>query len=183
MDKRRSLKLCSAVGAAAILAFAALPAMAQDSKSAAAAKELQQILSSKKMDSVAARDPEAADTFMAVLAVPSQLMVVSAKYSEPSLLNERLVQLKYMDVYMDLNRASIPESRYFITDFGADGLRAKKAKKDDPFDSREVAGKQFNFDGNWREDKMSEAEYMKIYAESDEQYARILSVLLEQAKK
>lgn len=179
---RQSLTLVRVIVAAA-LAATALPAFAQDAKSSASAKELAQLLASKKMDAIAARDPNAADTFIAALAFPSQLIVVSAKYASPPLLNEKLAQGNYRDVYVDLNSASIQESRYFVTDLGADGLRAKKAKKDDPNDMRETAGKTFQFDGSWREDKMSEADYMKAFAETDEQYARMLSVLLSQAKK
>jgi hypothetical protein len=39
------------------------------------------------------------------------------------------------------------------------------------------------FDGNWREDKMSEADYMKLFAETDEHYARMVAALLGEAKK
>lgn len=173
----------SLFGGAVMTALMAMPALAQDSKSAAGAKELAQLLSSKKLDAIAVRDPNAADTFIAALAFPGQIIVVSAKYAAPPLLNEKLARREYRDVYIELNSASIPESRMFVTDLGADGLKAKKAKKEDPFDIREAGGKPFNFDGNWREDKISEAEYMKVFAETDEQYARMVSVLLGEAKK
>lgn len=178
----RGTPLCSSLVVAAVLA-AASPAGAQDGKSAAGAKELAQVLSAKKMDSVAARDPNAADTFIAALTFPGQIILITAKYPAPPLLNEKLAQNNHRDVYIELNSASVPESRLIITDLGADGLRPKKAKRDDPFDSRDLAGKTLAFDGNWREDKMSEADYMKAYAESDEQYARLLSVLVAAAKK
>jgi hypothetical protein len=179
-----SLTLARSIALAAGLAGAlTVPAAAQDSKSSTGAKELATLLASKKMDAIAARDPNAADTFLAALAFPNQLIVVSAKYSAPPLLNEKIAQGNYRDVYIELNSASVQESRYFITDLGADGLRAKKAKRDDPFDVRDQAGKPFNFDGNWREDKISEAEYMKVFAESDERYSQMLAVLLGQAKK
>jgi hypothetical protein len=173
----------SLFGGVVITALIATPALAQDSKSAAGAKELAQLLSAKKLDAIAVRDPNAADTFIAALAFPSQLIVVSAKYAAPPLLNEKLARNEYRDVYIDLNSASILESRMIVTDLNADGLRAKKAKRDDPVDGREAAGKSFNFDGNWREDKMSEADYMKIFAETDEHYARMVSVLLGEVKK
>ena len=173
----------SLFGGVMMAALLAMPALAQDSKSAAGAKELSQLLSAKKLDAIAVRDPGAADTFIAALAFPGQLIVVSAKYAAPPLLNEKLARREYRDVYIELNSASLPESRVFVTDLGADGLKAKKAKKDDPFDTREAAGKAFKFDGNWREDKMSEADYMKIFAETDEHYTRMVSALLGEAKK
>lgn len=173
----------SLVVALAALAATAQPALAQEPKSAAAAKELAQLLAGKKMDAVAVRAPDSPDTFLAALVFPAQLIVVSAKYPAPPLLNEKLARREYRDVYIELNSASVLDSRFFITDIGADGLRPKRAKKDEPFDVRDAAGKPFNFDGNWREDKMSEADYMKVHAETDDRYAQILAALLGEAKK
>ncbi len=170
-------------GGVMMTALMAAPTLAQEGKSAAGAKELAQVLAAKKLDAIAVRDPNAPDTFIAALAFPSQLIVISAKYAAPPLLNERLARREYRDVYIELNSASLLDSRMIVTDLNADGLRAKKAKREDPLDSREAAGKAFNFDGNWREDKMSEADYMKIFAETDEHYTRILSALLGEAKK
>jgi len=170
-------------GGVMMAALMASPALAQDAKSAAGARELAQVLSAKKLDAIAVRDPNSPDTFIAALAFPSQLIVISAKYPAPPLLNERLARSEYRDVYIELNSASVLDSRMIVTDLNADGLRAKRAKRDDPLDSREAAGKAFNFDGNWREDKMSEADYMKIFAETDEHYSRMVAVLLGQAKK
>ncbi len=164
-------------------ALMALPAQAQDSKSSAGAKELGQLLAAKKLDAIAVRDPDAPDVFFAALAFPTQIIVVSAKYSAPPLLNEKLARREYRDVYIELNSASVLESRMIVTDLGVDGLKAKKAKRDDPFDMRDAGGKPFSFDGNWREDKMSEADYMKIFSETDEHYARIVTALLSEVKK
>jgi hypothetical protein len=181
---RRLVQLSSSlVVALAVVSATALPAHAQEPKSAAAAKELALLLAGKKMDAVAVRAPGSTDEFLAALAFPGQLIVVSAKYAAPPLLNEKLARSEYRDVYIELNSASVPDSRFFITDIGADGLRPKRAKRDDPFDVRDAAGKPFNFDGNWREDKMSEADYMKVHAETDERYTQILTALLGEAKK
>lgn len=165
------------------LVLLTVPASAQEPKSSASAKALSEALAGKKLDAIAVRAPDSADTFLAALAFPGQLIVISAKYTAPPLLNERLVRREYRDVYIELNSASVLESRLIVTDLGGDGLRAKRAKRDDPFDSRELGGKAFAFDGNWREDKLSEAEYMKVHAETDEQYVRILDALLAEAKK
>lgn len=167
----------------AVVAGTGSSARAQEPKSSASAKELAQLLAGKKMDAVAVRAPGSSDTFLAALAFPSQLIVVSAKYAAPPLLNEKLARREYRDVYIELNSASVLDTRHIITDIGADGLRAKKAKKDDVADSRELGGKPFILDGNWREDKMSETDYMKIHAETDDAYAVILAALLGEAKK
>ena len=39
------------------------------------------------------------------------------------------------------------------------------------------------FDGNWREDKMSEADYMKAHAEADAAYAKAIQALIDEIKK
>jgi hypothetical protein len=158
-------------------------AWAQDAKSTAGARELADLLAQKKLDAIAARDPVAPDAFVAALHFPGQLMVISARYSAPALLNERLVKKQYRDVYIELNAASAVESRVFVTDIGADGLQVRPAKRDGPIDMRDAAGKAFRFDGNWREDKMSEADYMKLHTEADELYAKAVALLATEAKK
>ena len=178
------MRQVSVWASAAILAVAvAAPAAAQDSKSAAGATELAQVLGSKKLDAIAARDPSAPDLFVAALHFPGQLMIISAKYAAPPLLTEKLAQRQYRDVYIELNAASIAESRVFVTDINADGLRPRREGRDGPVDIRDAGGKSMRFDGNWREDKMSEADYMKAFTEADEHYARALGVLVAAAKK
>lgn len=168
----------------AVVLSAAAPVRAQDSKSAAPARALTDALVAKKMDAVAARLPDAPDTFVAALTFPGQIILISAKYAAPPLLNEKLAQNNHRDVYVELNSASVPETRFIVTDLGADGLKAKKANKNDlAVDTRDLAGKSIRFDGNWREDKMSEAEYMKAFSEADEQYAKLLAVLVAAAQK
>ena len=39
------------------------------------------------------------------------------------------------------------------------------------------------FDGSWREDKMSEADYMKAHAEADTAYAKAIQALIQELKK
>ena len=141
------------------------------------------MLVEKKLDAIAAKDPAAPDAFVAALYFPGQLMVMSARYPAPALLNERLARREYRDVYIELNAASVLETRVFVTDIGADGLQVKPGKRDGPIDIRDAAGKAFRFDGNWREDKMSEADYMKLHGEADELYAKVVVLLSSEAKK
>ena len=89
---------------------------------------------------------------------------------------------EFRDVYIDLNSASIPESRVMITDGGADGLRAKR-EPNQPFDTHDAGGKSIRFDGNWREQKMSEQDYMKVFTQADEAYVAALQALVAELKK
>jgi hypothetical protein len=156
---------------------------AQEPKSAAPAKELAELLASKKLDSIAARMPDSREEFVGALAFPGQLMVVWAKTTAPAVVNEKLIGKNYREVYIDLNSASIVESRHFVTDLGPDGLKAKPAQKQGPADSHDLAAKTMRFDGSWREDKMSEADYMKAHAEADAAYARAVQALIDELKK
>jgi hypothetical protein len=166
--------------ACTLLLALASPALAQG-KSPALAKELASLMQERKLDSIAARGA-AADTYVAALAFPGQLLVVSAKYASPALLNEKLIKQAYRDVYIDLNSASIPDSKVLITDMGADGLMPTR-ERDQPFDNYVAGNAAIAFDGNWREDKMSEQDYMKRYGEADETYVAALTQLLGELKK
>ncbi len=109
------------------------------------------------------------------------MLVVSGKYSAPTLLVDKLTKKDYRDVYIDLNAASVAGSKIFVMDQAADGLVKKPG--DTPADSWEQGTKTTAFDGEWRKANMSEEEYEKAFASADERYARILTLLAEQAKK
>ena len=155
----------------------------QDSKSSAAAKELGETLDRLKLDSIAAPDPSDPTAFVAALYFPgAQLLVVSAKYSAPVLLTAKLAKKEYRDIYIDLSSASIPASKVFIMDQGANGLF--KDPGGDPADSWEQANKSTSFDGDWKKAKMSsEQEYDKAFGDADARYAHMLTLLAAEAKK
>lgn len=162
-----------------------LVAHAQDSKSAPLAKELASAIDRQTGDMkvIAARMPGTPDEFAAAMYFPgSQLLVVTARYSVPVLLTDRLAKKDYREIYIDLNSASVPDSKVMISDLGADGLKVKPADNS-PYDSIDRAGKVTAFDGDWKKAKSSEADYMKAFTEADEQYVKILQALLGEAKK
>ncbi len=154
---------------------------AQESKSTALATELSQLLDTMKLDSVAA--PAGADQYVGALYFPgSQLLVVSGKYSSPARMNDLLGKKAYKDVYLDLSSASEQQSKMFIMDLGANGLRFKR-EDNQPFDTVDVAGKSHTFDGDWGRAKISEAEYRKAFTTTDEQYSQMLQALIAALKK
>ena len=168
---------------ALVLWSTAAAASAQESKSAPLAKQLVAALEAGKLDTIAAADPSSPDLFVAALYMPGlQLLVVSAKYSAPQLMTERLGKKEFRDIYIDLNSASIPESKTLIEDAAADGLRPRRHDKD-AFDSIDVGGKRTLFDGDWKKQKMSEQDYLKAFSAADEHYAEALAALLAQLKK
>ena len=164
-------------------AVSATGAFAQEPASAAPAKELAQLLASKKLDSIAARMPDSREEFVGALAFPGQLMVVWARTTAPAVVNEKLISKQYKEVYIDLNSASILESRHFVTDLGPDGLRARPTQKLGPSDSHDAGAKTLRFDGNWRALKMKEDDYMKAHADADAAYAKAIQALIDEIKK
>jgi hypothetical protein len=158
-------------------------AAAQDAKSAALAKELAAALDAAQLDSIAAKDPSSEDTYVGALYFKGlQLLVVSAKYSAPQLLDEKLAKKAYRDVYLDLNSASVPETKVFIEDLGADGLTAEH-EDNTPFDAYEAAAKRVSFDEDWQRQQMSEGDYQKTFRQADQDYTHMLTALLAQLKK
>jgi hypothetical protein len=155
----------------------------QAPKSAALATELARLMDQAKADSIAARHPTLPDSYIGALYFAgSQLLVVTAKYSVPQLLDKKLESKEYRDVYIDLNSASVPDTKVFISDLGVDGLKAKR-EENQPFDTVEIGGKSYSFDGDWRRAKLSEDEYMKQYQHAEQEYENMLEALLGQLKK
>jgi hypothetical protein len=160
----------------------ASPVAAQEPQSVAPAKQLATMMEQAKLESVAARDAASADTFIAALYFPGQLMVVSAKYSVPILLNEKIMKKEYRDIYNDLNGAAVAGTKVLVMDLGADGLKAKR-DEGKAFDTFETSAKMWSFDGDFKGQKISEDEYMKAFADADGRYAKMLLALIAQLKK
>lgn len=136
----------------------------------------------RKLDRIAARQLTQPDQSAAALLFPGQLLVVSARYPAPALLNEKLGREEYRDVYIDLNSGAVADSRALVSDLGANGLKARR-EQNQPFDSVDARGKSIHFDGSWREDKMSEEDYLKAFADADEAYAETLQMLVSELRK
>lgn len=172
-------RTCACLGV--LLAIAA-SAQAQDSKSAPLARQLAAALDAGKLDSIAARDPSAADVYIGALYIPGfQLLVIADKYPVPAALEGRLSRKEYRDLYIDLN-SSPPAARVFVEDLGADGLKIRR-EDNQPFDSVEMRGVRTMFDSDWKKQKLSEDDYNKAFAAADDRYVQMLTALLAQLKK
>lgn len=170
------------VGVAALFLLAPSGAFAQDSKSAALVGELTKLLDSRKLDSIAAKAGDTDQFVGALYFAGSQLLVVSARYSVPQRMEMQLAQKEYRDIYIDLNSASIPDSKVFISDFGANGLRARR-EDNQPFDTVDIGAKSLAFDGDWGRAKISEDEYRKTFQTTEQQYLQMLEALIAELKK
>jgi hypothetical protein len=176
LRRARNLLLLSAI------ALSPSFALAQESKSATLASELAQLLDSRKLDSIAARGA-APDEYVGALYFPgSQLLVVGAKYASPERMQQLLGAKSYRDVYIDLNSASVPQTKVFVSDLGANGLRFDRVGGQ-PWDTVDVGGKSYSFDGDWGKAKISRDEYTKAYQSTDDQYTKMLEALVAELKK
>ena len=182
---------------AVILASAAAPARAAQapaapvppSKSAAHAKEVVSLLTSKKLEAFALRDPTDPKKFIALLHIPNvQLLVISASHEHASDLDYGFYQKDYMGLYQDLNSSPMSKGKVFIEDAVCDGLVAVPAKGGGR-DSITIGTDRRTFDGDFLDPrkkdpkKISQDDYMKAFAAADEQYDHMLVLILDELKK
>ena len=169
------------LAAASVLLVAPALAAAQESRSSQLATELAKLLDARKLDSIAAK--VSGDEYVGALYFPgSQLLVVKAKYIVPERMDAQLTAKNYRDVYIDLNSASVPNSKILISDLGANGLQARR-ENNQPYDTVDMGGKSYAFDGDWDKAKISEQEYTKAFQTSEAEYTRMLEALVVQLKK
>jgi len=161
--------------------FVILCAAPQESKSAPLVKELARLLDASKLDSIAAADPETGNYVAALYFPGAQLLVVSGKFGDTFLGPHRMSKREYREMYMDLQGASVVGSRLFAQDAGANGFVVKPIGGT-AADTYERENKTIVFDGAWKKAKISEQDYAKSFADADDQYARVLTLLLAQAK-
>ncbi len=150
------------------------------SQSGPIAVQLAQALSEEGLGAIAAQDPDEPDRFIAALFFKdSQLLVVSARYASPSLLEARLAHSQYREVYLDLSGAPIAGTNILFQDMNADGLCARRDQPADiVYDGNEAAK---IFDGDWSK-HASDKTYEQRFAAADQRYSRLLSILLAQVR-
>ena len=150
------------------------------SQSAATVVKLRTLLDQLKLDAVVARDPQEPNRFVAAFYLPgSQLLVVSAPYAVPALLEKKIAAGAYMDAYMDLFSVADRKGHFFVVDMQADGLR-QHVKLDEAFDSTSIEGAPpVAFDGKWEAQTLTEEDYDARFANDDARYARMLTVLID----
>lgn len=176
----RTIRRLSGIALAAILLLAPA-ASAQDSRSATSVIELVKIFDSMKLDSYAVKGT-APNEYVGALYFPgTQLLVVSAKFDTPWRADSLLGMKNYRDLYIELNSASQPNTKVFVSDLSANGLRAKK--DGNLYDTADIAGKTYNFDGDWKKAKVTEDDYTKTFSTTDEQYMQMIQALLAGLKK
>ncbi len=177
-DRPRGLRCLVVVS---FLLVAPALAAAQESRSSQLATELAMLLDAMKLDSMAAKI-EGDEYVGALYFSGSQLLVVKARYIAPERMDVQVAEQNYREVYIDLNSASIPDSKTLISDAGVNGLQAQRGNNQ-PFDTVDIGGKSYAFDGDWSKAEISEQEYREAFEMSDAEYTRMLEALVAQAKE
>ena len=147
---------------------------AQESQSAPLASELSEVMTAGQLDAIAVKDGSDEGRYIAALAFPGQLLVVSAQYEVPLYVDEKIENRQFRDVYIDLNTASIDGTKVLVTDVGANGLLANDAGVDMYDDGSGI----LRLDGTGT----AGVDYSTAVADADREYARLLRALIDQAR-
>ena len=158
------------------------------SASSAKAKELMSLMMTKKLEAFAVKEPDTADRFIAVMAVPNvQLLLVSASYSRPTDIEYYMYQKEYVNAYKNLKSGALSTSRFFVEDVMGDGLVFVPVKNGLP-DAVSIDATQQKLDGpadpkKRGDTRMAADAYAKSFADFDQRYAKALDALLAELKK
>lgn len=156
----------------------------EPSQSTGPATSVKGLLNQLKMDSVAARDPEEPGRYVAALYIEdSQLLVITAPYKVPAVLDKLIASGNYKDAYLNLQAVADHKGHFFVVDSLADGLK-RVPDVDQPFDSTTIdGGVMVMYDGKWDAQKLNEAGYNAMFAKDDARYARMLTILANELRK
>ena len=170
--------VAAALLATCTLAFGLQESSARTSQQQAA--ELVRVMSERKLPAFVAADPGEDGRFVAAMHIPgSQLLVIRTRYAAPSLIRERILAGDFSGIYTDLHSAGERDGRLFIMDSGADGLTGGNEDHQRIDVSWRDARDQTMFNGEWKEQKLTETEYKKRFADQERAYADGLGVLID----
>ena len=162
---------------AGAIALSALAAQAQAPSSATLARQLTDALTARHVDAWAVRDPSDPARFIAALYVPgSQLLVVSTPYAAANVIDARLTQKDYRQAYIDLQSAAVRAGKFFVQDMNADGFAAEGSDSVDIVYRDDTERTVLN--GDWKAQKLTEADYARRRADAETRYVGMLSALV-----
>jgi hypothetical protein len=180
--QRRLFHVLVAVGVLASVVLPSARAIQPEVPTQALAKELAGLLQQRKLEAIAARLD--GDTFVAALFYPGgELLVVSAKYAAPTLINEKILNRNYREAYLDLASASVAGTKLMVEDSNADGIRQVRVGKQPCDVVTRGADAPLSLDGDWKKQSMTEDAYAKAFREAETAYRHMLESLVAELKK
>jgi hypothetical protein len=109
-----------------VLLLLAGTAAAEEAHSQAAAKTLVQLLQSHGLIRSAHGTLQRRTGSLPLYIPGDQLLVVTGTHQTPDLLNLRIQQTTFRDLYLDLQATLAPKGKLFVMDSGGNGLRASR---------------------------------------------------------
>ena len=172
------------VALVAMAALAPRAAAEEPSQSAAPATAVKALFDQLKITSIAGKDPEEPGRYVAALYIAdSQLLVISAPFAVPAVMDKYIAEGNYMEAYQSLQSVVNHKGHFFVVDMQNDGLE-RVNEPDQGFDSTTTdGGTTIQFDGKWDAQKLSEADYNAKFAKDDARYAKLLKVLATELRK
>ena len=150
-------------------------------KSAVLCKQLVTAMTDRQLTAIAAPHPDESGRYVAAMLFPGvQLLLISARSSEPAYIESQLTPEGFANVYAALQQG-VPESKLFIQDMGSDGLLGPEGGMADIVYRRGKDERVFN--GDHKLAGMSRSAYADLVRETDEQYSALLTLLFEAVKK
>lgn len=163
---------------ASALVVATAIADAREFVSADAAGQLVRMLDGTGLNAIAAEDPANPGTFVAALYIPgSQLLVVSARHPSVDGVRHRLGTKQFREVYLDVQASPTPDGKFFVQDSGADGILSAPPDSGAVDVVYEDGVRQTLFNGDFRAQHLTRAQYDAKLAAADAHYARLLLLL------
>ena len=132
----------------------------------------------RKLNALAVEDPNDDGRFVAAIFVDGHVLAVSAVHPEPALLRQKIAGGRHRTVYSLLSTSGNRRGRLFVGDFGTPGLTAKRDSSGSCDITWRDAAHEVMFDGHWRAQELSEAEYHRRFATDDEEYEAMLRLLI-----
>lgn len=171
------------IAALAVAGLAVAPVQSEKPASTAsneAVADLVRTLKERQLTAIAAKDPGEPGRYVAAMYFPGvQLLVISARTHAPEYIDAQIAAKGYDAAYAALQQG-IPESKLFVHDMGADGLRGSAGGTADIVYTRGTETRVL--DGDHEGAGMSANEYRKLVNDIDRRYADMLRLLVQSAR-
>ena len=129
------------------------------------------------LNAFAAEHPNDPGRFVSALYVGGHILAISAVHSTPAFVRREIAGKHFRYVYSILSTSANRQGRLFVEDLGEPGLRLTRDATGSCDITWRDSTRQTIFDGNWRSQELSEAEYHQRFASDESEYAEMLRVL------
>ena len=130
-----------------------------------------------QLNAYAVEDPNDDGRFVAAIVVDGHVLAVSAVHPRPAVVRQRIAAARPRAVYFILSTSADTRGRLFVGDLGTPGLTLSRDASGSCDITWRESTHEVMFDGNWRAQDLSEAEYHRRFASDEEEYGAMLRLL------